>query len=218
MRNNITRNLKYTQSTIWLMPMLRIPFSDWCKAGYVNSYVKDEKKNYGHPVILFACYAKERYAEALDDIITMLDSQVVDFYGYQNAVNIVVCKVPDEFMWDYHTIINGGYSNLSEAYKELVGERTNSGNKLYDEHVGKRLQLLIIEQNQLAKDFIAKEIVNMDEIEEGEIWPKFNFKNELLTENEIKNIIFTPFFKNYTTDSPGSYDNNSENIIEGEEI
>ena len=191
----MVRNLKYTVSTVFLLPMYRIPFKEWTTAGFVNCYVKDESKGYGFPVLHIVCYGKEKYGQALDDIITMLDELVVDLYGYDKTLVVLVVKIPEEFMQDYLTVFNSLYSQLSDNYRELVSEQTDTGNKLYDQHIGKRLQLLIMEGDPIAKNFMAKEIINVEDVEIGESWCKFVFQNETLTRKEVDKIIYTPFFK-----------------------
>ena len=63
-------------STIFLLPIFGLPKKEYDKAGFVNAYIGYEGRHYGGPTLFLVFYAKERYADHLDDIMTMMESKM----------------------------------------------------------------------------------------------------------------------------------------------
>lgn len=182
-----------TNSTIFLLPIFGLPKKEYDKAGFVNAYIGYEGRHYGGPTLFLVFYAKERYADHLDDIMTMMDSAVLDFFGYKKSLVIMVLQIPRKFQWDFDNIIHSNYSKVSDSYREVVSDKTESKNKLYNEKVGKRLPLLIVDKDPLVQTFIQ----NKYDIElnaEGEVWERFDINKETLNDILLTKIIYTPFF------------------------
>jgi hypothetical protein len=182
-----------TNSTILLLPIFGLPKKEYDKAGFVNAYIGYEGRHYGGPTLFLVFYAKERYADELDDIITMMDSAVLDFFGYQKSLVILVLQIPKQFQWDFHNIIHSNYSKVSDAYRQMVSDKTESKNKLYDEKVGKRLPLLIVDRDPLVQTFIENKYDIQLNVE-GEVWERFDIDKETLNDALLTKIIYTPFW------------------------
>ena len=112
-----------TNSTIFILPMFGLPLDTYKKAGFVNAFIKDTQKVFDKPVALLVFYCKERYVQDQDDIITMMDSLVIDIYGYNKKLLVVAVTIPEKFMWDYQKITFGQYSALSKEYQEMVSDK-----------------------------------------------------------------------------------------------
>lgn len=178
-----------TNSTILLLPMFGLPKRTFDEAGFASSFVRYENYRYGCPVLFLVFYTRERYAQNLDDILTMLDSAVLETIPFSETVSVIVFQIPKRFQWDYDHIVNSHYSNVSEAYREIVGDRTETRNKLYNEHIGKRLPLLIVEKDPLIKEFIQNEYDIVLDLE-TEVWERFDISKETLTEQKLKDIMY----------------------------
>ena len=178
-----------TNSTIFILPMFGLPKRVFDDAGFASSFVKYGDRIYGSPVLFLVFYTRERYAENHEDIITMMDSLVLDIIPFSDTVGVVVLQIPKIFEWDFDHIIHSHYSNVSEEYRQIVGDRTETRNKLYNEHVGKRLPLLIAEKDPLIKEFIQKEYDIVLDLE-TEVWERFDIQKETLTEEKLKKIMY----------------------------
>lgn len=181
-----------TNSTIMLLPMFGLPKQVFDKAGFASSFIKYGEYRYGCPVLFLVFYTKERYAQNLEDILTMMDSLVLEIIPFTETVGIVVLQIPKIFQWDFDHIVNSHYSSVSQAYREIVGDRTETRNKLYNEQVGKRLPLLIVEKDPLIREFIQDSYDIVLDLE-TEVWEKFDIQKETLTEQKLKEIMYQVF-------------------------
>lgn len=181
-----------TNSTIFILPMFGLPKKEYDAAGFASSFIRYGNYRYGKPVLFAVFYARERYAEKLDDIITMIDSAVLELIPYNEALCILVLEIPKKFQWDYDHILHSNYSKVSEDYRQIVSDRTETRNQLYNEQVGKRLPLLIVEKDELIKQFIQKEYDIILDLE-TEVWERFDIEKETLTEQKLRDIMYQVF-------------------------
>lgn len=186
---------KITNTTIFGLPIFGLPKQHWDEAGLFNAYIGDQQVEHKQPAIYFALWTQEKYADLQDDLITMMDSIVLDTYGYNEVMRVIVLAIPEEFVEDYQKMIEGKYSELSTSYKELVSDKVSGGNPVYEEKDGRRLQMLVIDCDPIVRTFVEKEYdISTEQCKE--VWEAFDIKQETITPQVIQEITFLANNKN----------------------
>ncbi len=182
----------FTGSTLWLIPMYRITMAEWKRAGIIDAYLTDEVKvdkvYEGLTVRLLFRVDEEKY-QLIEDAISTIP-EFIDMYGLGTELIVVVLRIPEEFEDDYQLIMEGKYSQLSAGYKEVVSDRIINNKAATFKTNGKRLQAMIIDRAPQVKDIAAKTVVDMSNVQEGEIWEKIVPENEVINQSIIDNLIY----------------------------
>lgn len=177
--------IKFTNSTLWFLPLYNLPKWEFDQRGFVNAFADDENKMYCFPIVLLLFKDTDLYGDQQGDLVTLFDEQVLDVYTYPGYLTVVVLKVPDEFLDDYEKIVNSQYSQLSPLYRELVSQRVwarMSTPEMATISKEKRLQLQIMD-----KDRSVSRITGIGP-GANEVWPNWNFENEILTNKIIEEL------------------------------
>lgn len=185
MDNKIT----FTDASCWLVPMYRIAIKELKDTGFIDAYIADETRPREDLCTLLLFRASEEAAMILEDIQMYLDKYVVDMYGHQGKLVVLVLKIPEEFEGDYELILQGEFSNLSPDYRELVSEKVPITNEGTFKTNGKRLQLLIMDKSPMVKRLAVSTIESMEDVADGQIWHKLDKKKNTITVNLINKII-----------------------------
>jgi hypothetical protein len=187
----IKNKVEFTSSTLWLLPMFGASISEWKRAGFLNAYLVDDimkERQYAGLTVRLLFKSSEENCLLLEDIIMILDSLVLDLYGINKEFVVLVLKVPDEFEDDYYRILQGKYSELSQVYRDMVSDKTRTNNYSYDKKVGKRLQLLVMDNDKLVKKVASQVIQDMSNVAEGQCWEIPVMANETISAELIKQL------------------------------
>lgn len=160
------------------------------QAGLVNLYLKDTKKQYDEPCIYALYRCNEIEAKYLDKLTEKLADRIIDVYGYDNEYVVQVYRIPTELVSDYLLILEGRYSELSQAYKDAVDKGTKTGNWIYDKKDGRNLALLICDKDPMVKQLIESDEHGYGiELPEGsEVWEKPNMDKETISDKLLLTI------------------------------
>lgn len=173
---------KFTDSSLFLIPMYGLPMEEFKRAGFIDAYAQDENKMFVENCCLMLFRASEEFGYLQSDLITLFDDLVIDVYSPTEELMVIVLKIPVEFEGDYFLITEGQYSYLSPQYKEKVDNKVWARMQSTNTHTiakEKRLQLRIIE-----KDPMIAKMSGM--VPNEQVWPMWNTFSETLT-NEIIN-------------------------------
>lgn len=178
-------NRKFTNTTLWMLPLYNLPTDEYKKIGFINAYSDDENQMYLNPVCLLLFGETDVYGNNQGDLVTLFDDLVLDVYTYPQNLTVVALKIPEDLLNDYELITEGHYSQLSDKYRELVGEKVWArvvSNTTHSISKEKRLQLQIIDKDQKISELTGLSPT-------GEVWEKFNRDEEVLTNDIINHII-----------------------------
>lgn len=175
----------FTSSTLWMLPFYKVPNKEWIRAGLINAFLEDEvtqDRFYECKTIRLLFKIDDYKYRLIEDAMEVIP-EIIDQYGYGDDLLVVVLQVPLQFLKDYELIMQGRFTELSSAYKELISDRLDPllSEGAYKTN-GKRLQLMICEKDKMVKNTLLGQVnIDMSNIAQGNIWEKPRIEEEKIT-------------------------------------
>lgn len=186
-------NKKYTKTSTFLFPLLKIPkYTFNCHiennfhkvlhtTRFINAYLHDNSLPYysGDCVYLLLENYQDPKFEEFYFTLTSFPNYLDDYES--NGYLVAMYSIPEENKKDYDLILEGKYSEISDAAKALI-----IGNYYY--HGAKMTLSLILHKSDALKEtwektltFIGKDIKSPANLRDQEVWSKIIQENQILT-------------------------------------
>lgn len=176
-----------TDTTIFLMPVLGIDRNKLEEHNFIDAFLDDISKQIHYLNCIYILFKPE----SLEDFQNFLElekeryPEILDDYDYSGGYVVVVYKFPDKFTGDMQLILNGKYSETSEAFKEkfLKVKKIITESGLHRDLVS--LQWLVFKKsNDIVQSW--KEEYDIDIEENQEVWGIPDMNREILDIEKIK--------------------------------
>jgi len=184
---------KNTFTTIFMLPTIKLPMLKLKKAGFLDSYLKDDISDIKYENCIYLLFKPND----IDLFKDYLDSeyertkQIIEDYDYEGGFVVVVYKLMKCFKKDYKLVKKGKYSKTSKSFQNSFPKVIKlMKNGLHRDELS--LQYRIFNKaNDLIEYWQDKlGITYWDE--DMEVWSEFKIENETLTKkvlNENRKII-----------------------------
>jgi hypothetical protein len=175
-----------TITTIFLLPILKIPRESLIDNKFINAYSRDgiNERYYEDAIyLLFKPSNIDKFREFLDGEYER-DSHILEDYDIPGDFIMVVYKLDDKYSSDYTLVREGRYSQTSEAFqKEFPKIKKIIINGLHRDELSTQFKVF-----RKTRDLVEfwEEKFGMNFSEEQEVWTKFNIDNETLTEDKLR--------------------------------
>lgn len=143
----VKKEKKYNRSLVYLVPCLlnKININ---KEKLINSYVQRSKDGKGQPLLLlkFKWFKNmAAYEEKLQE--SPLFAGSIDFH--EDHI-VFIFKIPEEFVADYDTFLQGKYSMLSDSLKKNIYKHWNAGTN--------SMLYKVLTKNETLREQMSKEL------------------------------------------------------------
>ncbi len=189
--------MEKTNTTIFMVPTLKIPKDKLKENGFINAYIKDEMNDThyeGCVFLLFHPNYSSRFRKFLN-LEYVRTKAIVDDYDCPNGFVVVVYKLDSRFDSDYELIKQSKYSKTSKEFQYLFPttvEIIKDGKSIKE----KSLQYRVFNQTYDLKKYWQEKYPLY--IEYQELWFPFDETKEILNEAILKDIFWNKFHENAT--------------------
>lgn len=179
-------DIKKTITSIFIVPTLTIGRERLLDNGYINGYIKDDRKDVHYEncvYILFKPENLDRFREFLDEEYERTKA-IVDDYDYEDGFVVVIYKLNEDLYDDISLIKQGKYSQTSKKFQLIFPKvvQINIGGLRRDEV---SLQYRVFNKTEdLVKFWEDRLGVEFDE--SMEVWGGFMEEDESLNLDKIK--------------------------------
>lgn len=204
-KNNMKIRTDITVTSLFLLPIFKVPIRKLDEYGFVNSFLYDKHRTDSLED------AKTIYVLFHPDTsqIILLQKQIEDWenngfllgdYDYPDGYVVVMLKFPDKFRDQYKLFLKGQYSKFSTEFKDAIPRKVFTGAIAPDGSAAEEdsLQFRIINKRVMLKNYWEDQIG--DEFDaEGEYWSR----PDLLKETMDIDAITAERIKKEQNDKPG---------------
>ena len=178
--------VKKTITSIFMIPTLGINREKMKDNGFLNAYSRDGSRDiqYENSIyLLFKPKDFQKFREFLDGEYERTQS-LIDDYDYEDGYIVVVYELNSKFKKDFALIREGLYSKTSKEFQALFPKviKVKIGGLHRDEI---SLQYRVFNKTEDLKKYWEDKF-GMEFEEEWEVWEGFNFENETLNLDKIK--------------------------------
>ena len=172
-----------------MVPTLKIPKDALKNNGFINAYIKDEKRDVQYEnciYLLFRPKHLDRFREFLDSEYERTKS-VIDDYDYEDGFVVVVYELNNQFSKDFSLVKKGKYSKTSSTFQALFPKVIKIlKNGLHKDEIS--LQYRVFNRTEdLIKFWEDKLGVEFDD--DQEVWHGFEEENEVLNIKKLKEYV-----------------------------
>lgn len=154
--------------------------------GFINGYFKDGSRDIQYQGVVYVLFKPTK----LDAFRDFLDGEyertksIIDDYDYNDGYVVVVYELDNKFKSDFALIKEGMYSKTSQEFQKLFPKivKIKQGGLHRDEI---SLQYRIFNKTEDLKQY-WEEKLGVDFEDEWEVWHGFDFDNETLNLDKIK--------------------------------
>lgn len=178
LKNEMKIRPNITVTSLFLLPLFKVPIIKLDEYGFINSYLYDKNKPDDLPngktiYVLF---------QPNEEQLILLQKQIEDWdnngfligdYDYPGGYVVVTLKFPDKYKDQYKLFIKGQYSKFSTEFQDLIpkkiftGSFTPAGLPVEEDS----LQYRIINKRVMLKNYWEDQIGDEFDVE-GEYWSK----------------------------------------------
>jgi hypothetical protein len=183
---NTKTEIRKTITSIFMVPTIKIPKDALKENGFLNGYSNDKIHNIEYEDAIFLLFRPnqiDRFREFLDSEYERTKS-VVEDYDHPGGFVVVVYKLDNRYKSDFFLIRQGMYSKTSKEFQDLFS-RTITIVERGKSHEEISLQFRVFHRTEDLTKFWEDKF-NVDFDEEQELWEGFSEKNEILTEEKLK--------------------------------
>lgn len=173
-----------TNSTLFLLPALKLSAIKMRKAGFINAYIADGGREdvCKNPVYLLFNIKKTDHAREYQVLVNELDALIVDEYDYPEDYVVLVLPFPDDLADDYRLFLQGKYSNFSEKMKSIYEKKSAISNPYNKEKWG--FAHSIVYKKSWVKEF-QEDKIGMELPTAAELWSSPCFEDETIDEEKL---------------------------------
>jgi hypothetical protein len=177
-----------TDTTIFLMPVLGIDRNKLEQHNFIDAFLDDVSKQPHYDNCIYILFKPENleYFQEFLELEKERYNEIVDDYDYSGGYVVVVYKFPEEFTEDMQLVLNGKYSQTSEAFKSkfLKIKKIVTESGLRQDLIS--LQWLVFRKsNDIVQSWEEEYGIT---IEEGqEVWGIPDMDREILDIEKIRN-------------------------------
>ena len=179
-------DIKKTITSIFIVPTLSIGKERLLDNGYINGYIKDDRKEVQYEncvYILFRPENLDKFKDFLDEEYERTKS-IIDDYDYEDGFVVVVYVLNVRLTDDISLIKQGKYSQTSKKFQEIVPKVVKIKRNGYSKDEVS-LQFRVFNKTEDLRQFWEDKFgVEFDE--EMEVWGGFIENDETLNLDKIK--------------------------------
>jgi hypothetical protein len=179
-------DIKKTITSIFIVPTLSIGREKLLDNGYINGYVKDERKDVqydGCVYLLFKPKDLDKFRDFLDEEYERTKS-IVDDYDYEDGFVVIVYKLHEKLKADIDLVKQGKYSKTSKKFQEIFPKIVKLKlNGLHKDEIS--LQWRVFNKTADMKEY-WQERLGVDFDDDMEVWGGFIEEDEILNLDKIK--------------------------------
>ena len=178
--------IKKTITSIFIVPTLSIGKERLLDNGYINGYIKDNRKEVQYENSIYLLFRPEnldKFKDFLDDEYERTKS-IVDDYDYEDGFVVVVYVLNSRLNDDISLVKQGKYSQTSKKFQEIFPKvvKIKRGGYSKDEI---SLQFRVFNKTDDLRQFWEDKFgVEFDE--DMEVWGGFIEEDEILNLDKIK--------------------------------
>lgn len=178
-----------TITSIFMVPTLKINREDLTNNGFINGYMKDDRKDVQYENCIYLLFKPEnidKFRDFLDGEYERTKS-IIDDYDYEDGYVVVVYELNKKFKKDFDLVKKSKYSKTSEEFQKLFPKIIKiKKNGMNREEIS--LQFRVFNKTEDLKQFWEDKLgVEFDE--DTELWHGFFEDNEILNIDKIKNYV-----------------------------
>ena len=179
-------DIKKTITSIFIVPTLSIGKERLLDNGYINGYIKDNRKEVQYENSIYLLFRPEnldKFKDFLDDEYERTKS-IVDDYDYEDGFVVVVYVLNSRLNDDISLVKQGKYSQTSKKFQEIFPKvvKIKRGGYSKDEI---SLQFRVFNKTDDLRQFWEDKFgVEFDE--DMEVWGGFIEEDEILNLDKIK--------------------------------
>jgi len=178
-----------------MVPTLKFPKDALKSNGFINGYVKDDRKDaqYENAVyILFKPENLDKFREFLDNEYERTE-KIIEDYDYEDGYVVVVYQLNEKYKKDYDLVKLGKYSQTSKSFQNEFPKSV----KIIKSGLSKdeiSLQSRVFAKSPDLVDFWEEKLgLELEEIvgSDYEVWEGFDESKEILELDKIKELCVT---------------------------
>jgi hypothetical protein len=177
---------KHTITSIFIVPTLSIGKDKLLDNGFVNGYIKDNKRDIQYENAVYLLFKPEN----LDKFRNFLDNEyertksIIDDYDYEDGYVVVVYEINPRLKGDVELIKQGKYSQTSPAFQGSFPKVVQiKKNGLRRDEIS--LQYRVFNKTEDLVKFWEDKL-GIELPEDVEVWHGFFEENEVLDLDKIK--------------------------------
>jgi hypothetical protein len=181
--------LKKTNSTIFIVPTLKIERAKLINNNFINAYIKDIKGDVEYENSAYLLFKPKD----LDYFKDFVDGEyerthlILDDYDYDGGYVVLVYTLDPNFAHDFELVKKGKYSKTSQDFQELFPRVIKIlKNKQYKEETS--LQYRIFNKTDDLRRYWEDRIA-IDFRNDMEVWEGWTEENEVLDIDKIKELV-----------------------------
>jgi len=181
--------IKKTNTTIFMVPTLKINRDHLYDNGFMNGYIKDVRKDVQYENCIYLLFKPEdidKFKDFLDGEYERTKS-IIDDYDYEDGYIVVVYELDGKYKRDFEHVKNGKYSKTSKEFQSLFPKIVKiKTNGRYKDEIS--LQYRIFNHTEDLVQFWENKLdVKFDD--DQELWHAFIEENEILNLDKIKEYV-----------------------------
>lgn len=185
--------LNKTITSIFMVPLLKIPKDQMRLNNFINAYIKNSDRDveYSENTIhlLFCPENIDRFREFLISEYKRCECIIEDYDYFNNKFIVIVYKIDDKFKEDIELIKSGKYSKTSQDFQNEFPKNITIIEKGFHKNEVS-LQYRIFNKTEDLIDFwntkLEIDISSLFENNDFEVWEGFQIDRETLTLNKLK--------------------------------
>jgi hypothetical protein len=177
---------KHTITSIFIVPTLSIGKDKLLDNGFVNGYIKDNKRDIQYENAVYLLFKPEN----LDKFRNFLDGEyertksIIDDYDYEDGYVVVVYEINPRLKGDIELVKQGKYSQTSPAFQGIFPKVVQiKKNGLRRDEIS--LQYRVFNKTEDLVKFWEDKL-GIELPEDVEVWHGFFEENEVLDLDKIK--------------------------------
>ena len=177
---------KHTITSIFIVPTLSIGKDKLLDNGFVNGYIKDNKRDIQYENAVYLLFKPEN----LDKFRNFLDNEyertksIIDDYDYEDGYVVVVYEINPRLKGDVELVKQGKYSQTSPAFQGSFPKVVQiKKNGLRRDEIS--LQYRVFNKTEDLVKFWEDKL-GMELPDDVEVWHGFFEENEVLDLDKIK--------------------------------
>ncbi len=183
--------LRWNCSSIFLLPLLKIPMNVLGEMGLINTFLDDlNKENYDIQGDLLYLLFNNTDSIVFSDFLSEYKDkiEIIDDYDYEGGWIVVVVRLDEKWKEDYSKFYEGKYSEMSKEFKEQFPYSANTEDDKGVLSKDTTLQWSIFKKDKrIALEW--NEEYGLDVKRNNEVWQCPQMDKEVLTEEYLENLI-----------------------------
>ncbi len=179
-------DIKKTITSIFIVPTLSIGKERLLDNGYINGYIKDNRKEVQYENCIYILFRPEnldKFRDFLDEEYERTKS-IIDDYDYEDGYVVVVYEINPRLKNDVELVKQGKYSQTSKKFQEIFPKVVKIKRNGYSKDEVS-LQFRVFNKTEDLRQFWEDKFgVAFDE--EMEVWGGFIEEDETLNLDKIK--------------------------------